>query len=192
MGRQGRWPDPFALEAYCRWVEQYTTRQLTFPSDILNAFACAAKIVSSLLDSRLLFGLPERYLPQTLMWEHTEVCDSDNRPPPIRDGRLSVAIPSWSWAHTLAPVDYGWLNPQGETWTENDYRHTASLVVGFHYQDPEEDGSIANNDDNNNNSHGLLCKLDIEEWWTDQLVPIADLKIVADLPALEGLGDWKD
>ncbi|KAK7920282.1 hypothetical protein PG985_008304 [Apiospora marii] len=119
MGRS-----PPTLVQYCRWVEEYTGRRLSFPSDILNAFAGAGKVVSDALDSRMLFGLPEKCLPQALMWERTENSsegpDRGRRPPAIQvDG---VEIPSWSWAHTAGRAQYWWMDSQGKriAWTTID------------------------------------------------------------------------
>lgn len=67
MGRS-----PPTLVQYCRWVEQDTGRQPSFPSDILNAFAGAGKVTAGALDPRMLLCLPEMWLPQALMWERIE------------------------------------------------------------------------------------------------------------------------
>ncbi|KAK8039857.1 hypothetical protein PG993_008268 [Apiospora rasikravindrae] len=112
--------EPPTLVNYCRWVEEYTRRQLTFPSDTLHAFAGAAKIMSGALVSRMLFGLPERCLPQALMWEYGAEARDGHRSPPIQLDGLSV--PSWSWAHRMGPAQYRWMDSQGETYRMDDYR----------------------------------------------------------------------
>ncbi|KAK8134783.1 hypothetical protein PG984_006795 [Apiospora sp. TS-2023a] len=165
---------PPTFMEYCRWVQEYTSRQLSFPSDILNAFVGAGKVISEALDSRMLFGLPEKCLPQALMWERTEP-----RPGSVQvDG---LEIPSWSWAHTIGQAQYWWMYSNGVTACASDeYRQTASLVACFYYNDPAVIGT-----------HGLR-RLDVEERWADQHVAMADLKDVAALPALEGAPNFQD
>ncbi|KAK8086237.1 Heterokaryon incompatibility [Apiospora phragmitis] len=62
---------PPTVVHYCRWVEEYTRRQLTFPSDSLNAFAGASKIVASALEIRSSYELrkldvEERWIDQSV------------------------------------------------------------------------------------------------------------------------------
>ncbi|KXH49632.1 hypothetical protein CSAL01_10564 [Colletotrichum salicis] len=60
-----------SLANYCQWVEDYTSRQLCCETDILNAFAGVGNAVGDSMRTKMTFGLPEMYLPQTLMWSHT-------------------------------------------------------------------------------------------------------------------------
>lgn len=165
--------EPPTLKHYCRWVEDYTRRELSFPSDILNAFAGAAKIVSSSLGSRMLFGLPERYLPQALMWGPTASKPRDACAHPRTCG---TSIPSWSWAHRKQPVQYHGIDFLGAI---DDHRKTASMVACFYYHDPE-------------NSGRGLRKLDVEQRWLDQHVDMTDLKGVANLLHAAMPSTWVD
>ncbi|TQN67726.1 hypothetical protein CSHISOI_07724, partial [Colletotrichum shisoi] len=56
---------------YCAWAEDYTSRWLSRSGDMLNAFAGAGNAVKKAMRTETLFGLPEVYLPQALMWSHT-------------------------------------------------------------------------------------------------------------------------
>ncbi|KAK7973040.1 hypothetical protein PG996_007268 [Apiospora saccharicola] len=114
-------PETPTLESYKRWVEDYSSRQLSFGTDILKAFSGVASVVETGFGSRMLFGLPEILLPQCLLW----TCDALY----VRRGD-PVSIPSWSWASCAKPVDYGWVN-------EDDKANMCSIVQ-YYYQDPDE------------------------------------------------------
>jgi hypothetical protein len=83
---------------YIKAVQQYTHRQLTHGSDILNAFAGLSSIFERSFQARSLFGLLEIVLDVSLLW----------RP----DGQLKRRIcsgegfPSWSWAGCEGAVYY--------------------------------------------------------------------------------------
>lgn len=83
---------------YVKAVQQYTHRQLTHGSDILNAFAGLSSIFQRSFQARSLFGLLEIVLDVSLLW----------RP----DGQLKRRIcggegfPSWSWAGWEGAVFY--------------------------------------------------------------------------------------
>ncbi|KAI1099709.1 HET-domain-containing protein [Jackrogersella minutella] len=53
---------------YCAWVKDYSSRQLSFGADILNAFAGIGNALSAVFNSRMLYGLPKTYLGQCLLW----------------------------------------------------------------------------------------------------------------------------
>ncbi|KAK6855637.1 hypothetical protein PG995_007788 [Apiospora arundinis] len=151
---------------YCHWVQEYTSRQLSFPSTILSAFAGVGKVIGEALGSRMLFGLPEKCLPQALRWERTvdRGEDYDGGPRPVSEQVDGLEIPSWSWAHTVSQVQYWWMDSRRVTLCALDeYRQTASLVLCFYYNDPEVVGT-----------HGLR-KLDVEERWTEQHVAISKI-----------------
>lgn len=83
---------------YIKAVQQYTHRQLTHPSDILDAFSGLSSIFERSFQARSLFGLQESVLDTALLW----------RP----DGHLQRRIcrhknfPSWSWAGWEGAVYY--------------------------------------------------------------------------------------
>jgi hypothetical protein len=117
--------DATSLVDYFPWVENYSTRQLTFGSDILNAFAGVSSYLGESFGSRMIFCLPEKHLPQALMWS---CLGSAKR-------RVEMpGIPSWSWASSLNHADYLWIN--GNSHFHDDLERIASLVY-FHFQDPD-------------------------------------------------------
>ncbi|KAL7629484.1 hypothetical protein AAE478_001004 [Parahypoxylon ruwenzoriense] len=78
-------------------VAQYNTKRLSFDSDILNAFVGISQVVGFTLETSFIFGVPERFLLESLLWG------------PVGASRRrgdSLHIPSWSWAAWEGGVDY--------------------------------------------------------------------------------------
>jgi hypothetical protein len=55
------------LVDYFHWTEDYTGHQLSYSTDILNAFAGVGHAFGQTVGSNMIFGIPEKFLPQTLM-----------------------------------------------------------------------------------------------------------------------------
>ena len=79
---------------YTRAIEEYTHREISYQSDVLNAFAGLLHIFSRFFRSKTLFGLPENLLDVALLWKPTRQLQR-------RDG-----FPSWSWAGWVGRVAY--------------------------------------------------------------------------------------
>ena len=79
---------------YTKSIEQYTHRQLSFQTDILNAFAGLGQIFATCFDCRPFFGLPEALLDLALFWR------------PTRQLKRRSGFPSWSWAGWIGQVAY--------------------------------------------------------------------------------------
>lgn len=162
--------EAICLRDYCNWAEDYSSRQLSFGSDILNAFAGVGNILSKALGTRLLYGLPEKYLAQTLMWS----CHGTT----VRRGDVAY-IPSWSWASSLNPADYHWLHTHKMSLDQIELLEIASIVE-FYFQDPT-DG---------------FRKLEVEQRWEDHNISIAGIAAQAGLPPTavqkkRRPGDWR-
>ncbi|KAI8960726.1 hypothetical protein F5Y11DRAFT_349242 [Daldinia sp. FL1419] len=95
--------DATSFTEYCEWAKDYTSRQLSYGTDFLNAFTGVANSLCQLLAFPTLFRLPEKYLPRCLMWS----C-------PGKAGRRGEVpeIPSWSWVTSLSPVSYDFDQPR--------------------------------------------------------------------------------
>ena len=80
LGRHGSFSD------YIYAVEIYTSRELRFHSDMLNAFSGVSSLIEERLDTSMLHGLPIRYLDLAILW--------------YGHGSLErrSEFPSWSWA----------------------------------------------------------------------------------------------
>ncbi|KAI0886160.1 HET-domain-containing protein [Annulohypoxylon maeteangense] len=153
-----------SIRDYCFWVKDYTTRQLSFGTDILNAFIGVGNALGAALSSRMLYGIPEKYLAQCLLWSTSGVAYPRGE---------TYEIPSWSWASCLSPVLYDWRYVDYDRY----FFKLASLVY-FYYQDPGQG----------------LRRLDVEERWMEDEISIEDLSRREDLPALSGRripGEWR-
>lgn len=112
-------PWSWNLPQYLSTIPTYTSRNLSFDSDILNAFVGIGNRFARVMNTNMISGLPERYLAQALLWENSE---HTQRRTNTRD------IPSWSWAAWKGRVHY-------ENNSLLDKLSTGTLVQ-FHYQDP--------------------------------------------------------
>lgn len=86
-------------------IMHYTTRQLSYETDILNAFTGFSELIEDELHSKVSYGLPDKFFVEALLW--------DSAAPHRR--RLSTPdIPSWSWAAWKGRVE---LYPYWSTFT---------------------------------------------------------------------------
>jgi hypothetical protein len=70
---------------YSNLIEHYSSRELSYPKDALNAFAGCIGYLERYFNSHFLYGMPERLLDHALLF----------RPVDIRYRRTE--FPSWSW-----------------------------------------------------------------------------------------------
>ncbi|KAN0117711.1 HET domain containing protein [Hyaloscypha variabilis] len=100
------WPDFYR---YARLVALYNERSLTYPQDILDAFAGLTTVLRPAFDGGFICGLPQMFFDSALLWQ-------PYRPLQRRRVRKSPGtvltwpwIPSWSWI--------GWKgNLHSESW----------------------------------------------------------------------------
>ena len=79
---------------YTRAIEEYTHREISYESDVLNAFAGLLHIFSRFFRCKTLLGLPESLLDVALLWK------------PTRQLQRRSGFPSWSWAGWVGRVAY--------------------------------------------------------------------------------------
>lgn len=97
-----------AGDAYSRSVTQFSGRQISDPRDIIASFEGILSVLRSSLKTAFLFGLPEKYLDETLLWRETGPSSRRNISiTPSSDTRF----PSWSWAGWDTAVDFKFCNP---------------------------------------------------------------------------------
>ncbi|KAI3537252.1 hypothetical protein CSPX01_10341 [Colletotrichum filicis] len=163
-----------SLANYCQWVEDYTSRQLSRETDILNAFAGVGNAVGESMRTKMTFGLPDMYLPQTLMWSHTGAVR--------RRDDADLRIPSWSWA--------AWSSVEGGSaasyrWIHGDARlYDTKLVrivtlVQFHVYDARRVSSRHEDDGNG------LRKVKVTERWLGSCMQLARMSGIEKLPPLQ-------
>lgn len=79
---------------YTRAIEEYTHREISYQSDVLNAFAGLLHIFSRFFRCKTLLGLPESLLDVALLWK------------PTTQLQRRSGFPSWSWAGWVGRVAY--------------------------------------------------------------------------------------
>lgn len=102
-------PDGMDFRDWRSIMHVYTPRQLSFRSDILNAFAGISNVFARGYKTRMLFGLPEKYFNFALRWHMS-------RYKILADLEAESAAdyaPSWSWASTQCLKEY-------DSWTIAD------------------------------------------------------------------------
>ena len=99
---EGKSSQDEALLRYRTTVDGYTNRNLTFDSDIHEAFFGLRELVSAKTGSRVQMGLLENFMDWSILWIGHAV---------VLDRRYD--FPSWSWLGWKGPI---WLPgaPQGE------------------------------------------------------------------------------
>ena len=110
--------------SYSRTVEAYTSRQLTFASDILDAFEGVAARFRPIFRSDLLFGIPRSELDSQILWQPYGPMTRR------RDPQTGLPIfPSWSWAGWVGKVRCNtrenlsrieWIDDDGKRFTSKD------------------------------------------------------------------------
>ncbi|MCJ1282912.1 hypothetical protein MMC26_002238 [Xylographa opegraphella] len=115
------------VSSYRRVVEAYTSRQLSFASDMLNAFEGIATGFRPLFRSDFVFGLPRSELDSQLLWQPSG--PSIRRRDPISGQPL---FPSWTWAGWVGPVTCNtdenlsrieWIESDGRKFSGKDFRY---------------------------------------------------------------------
>ncbi|KAK3393509.1 heterokaryon incompatibility protein-domain-containing protein [Podospora didyma] len=108
--------------AYSTLVESYTSRNLTFPSDILNAFAGITSAMERQYDTHFVSGMPLRELSKALLW--APLGRSELRDPAVLDRAANntyVNLPTWSWAAWEGRCGYV-LNGTAEGYSSDDLK----------------------------------------------------------------------
>ena len=101
-----------AFDIYVKLVHTYTRRQLSYPSDILNAFCGLSTVMEQLCRGPFTCGLPKAILDLALLW-----APSGPRNPNASDyPQRREKFPTWSWAGWAGPVSYNWIGPVKYGW----------------------------------------------------------------------------
>jgi len=126
--------------SYRHVVEAYSSRQLRFVSDTLDAFEGIA--ACPIFRSDFVFGLPRSELDSQLLWQPSG---------PIirrRDPETGIALfPSWSWAGWIGKVRCNtdenlsrieWIEANGERFSGKDFRYpkgvNADVIKRLNYR----------------------------------------------------------
>ena len=108
---------------YVRLVEPYTKRRLTYPSDILRAFA---GVLYGIYGSHTVFGMPWRAFDRAILWEASNFSSKQ------RHNFVGNIFPSWSWASTTGPVHFHEQSLRGcsvALWAMMSEKNEASSMI---------------------------------------------------------------
>jgi hypothetical protein len=90
------------FQLYSNLVFQYTKTQLSYESDILNAFAGIINVLENCCGWSFSNGIPENILDFTLLWIPME--GINRRGPDILNESNESQYPSWSWVGWIGSV----------------------------------------------------------------------------------------
>ncbi|TIC90589.1 hypothetical protein CH35J_011723 [Colletotrichum higginsianum] len=181
--------DHVALANYCAWVEDYTSRRLSRSRDMLNAFAGVGNAVRKAMRTETLFGLPEVYLPQALMWSHTGPAARRDDDDDDGGGGGVLGVPSWSWAAWTAEG-----SAAGYRWAHGDARLVdtklvrIATLVWFHMRDPPAAATTAGAKTTKGSGDGRVGKLRrlrVKERWLGTEMGMARIHGPEKLPPLQ-------
>ena len=112
MQREGlmRHPDGH-LTAWYLLIEEYTSRELTFPSDRLHAIQGLAERFGSVCSLSHFYGLWINDLYRGLLWARKK----DRRQKILPDHTIAKSAPSWSWLAVTLRVTFAWINGWGHS-----------------------------------------------------------------------------
>ena len=112
-------------EMYERFVKEYTSRELSYPADALDAFSGVASALTQVFrGSKLHSGLSEKFIDGALLWKAKP---RGNRLE-IRNPETLPGFPSWSWASENKPVYF--LN----NYTEKDKEKKTRVDFGAEFE----------------------------------------------------------
>ncbi|PVH92601.1 HET-domain-containing protein, partial [Periconia macrospinosa] len=86
------WPD---MSRYARLVSLFNVRELSFPEDVLDAFAGFLSHLSRVFPGGIISGIPAMCFDAALLWQPYRAMD---RRKPIKMSASDAVLPSWSWA----------------------------------------------------------------------------------------------
>ncbi|KAH0438014.1 hypothetical protein CcaCcLH18_03506 [Colletotrichum camelliae] len=84
-------------EMYGWLTESYTRRAMTYRSDILNAFDGVLKVYGFLSNTIIIFGVPERFMLQAILWGYEGTQGLATEP---------AGLPTWTWAAWAGQVQF--------------------------------------------------------------------------------------
>jgi hypothetical protein len=85
-------PDFPDIEQYVFFVQDYTRRKLTYPSDGLQAITGLLSLISPSFSGQFISGLPEMFFNEALLWQPRETMQRRQA------SGQGESPPSWSWA----------------------------------------------------------------------------------------------
>ncbi|KXT00870.1 hypothetical protein AC578_959 [Pseudocercospora eumusae] len=111
---------------YATIVQRFTSRQISFAADILNAFIGVSNRLAPLFKDGFRFGLPKNELDTQLLWQ--PMGNIERR---IHEDTGQPIYPTWSWAGWVGPItgnvggrlstsDFELMHDSSDTWFTMD------------------------------------------------------------------------
>ncbi|KAL9618166.1 MAG: hypothetical protein Q9160_007116 [Pyrenula sp. 1 TL-2023] len=97
--------DSFRFE-YARQLGEYMSRDLSFASDILNAFKGVQNVLEKAMKTKFWYGIPEIYIDWCLLWTVRRLRKQRDKSLKDTPSRLEASA-SWSWAGWNWHVELG-------------------------------------------------------------------------------------
>ncbi|KAJ9139155.1 HET-domain-containing protein [Pleurostoma richardsiae] len=119
------------FKEYCRLVEEYTSRSMTFASDRIRGIASLFATLRSVFGCSFLYGLQEQMFLESLLWQPA----ARLRRVPNDPKKNRPLFPSWSWAGWIGTVEYlpasdfNGLEPLREHWRRSQPIPAAQLRI---------------------------------------------------------------
>jgi hypothetical protein len=104
-GFHAKWLRYFGI--YARIMSDYTTRRLSYESDILHAFHGLSSALNRLGAGRFFYGLPSASFDHALLWLPAS-------PMQRRQSTRETTLPSWSWAGWSGRSTYNCASSRGK------------------------------------------------------------------------------
>lgn len=129
-------------DCYTSIVDQFTSREFTYESDVIDALDGLFNSLGTVEDEAFICGLPETLLDTALLWQPRGPL---RRRKPYPNGE---AFPTWSWAGWVGDSGYSWdINPDDihteiTNWTIKTQADTYSLYVDANYNSRGDDEDV--------------------------------------------------
>ncbi|KAK4208730.1 hypothetical protein QBC37DRAFT_296075 [Rhypophila decipiens] len=122
------------FDLYREIVETYSRRQLSFATDVLNAFTGVAGVLERNFETSFVYGLPACFLDHALLWAHE--CPWDRRLMAEFSSSSSERLPaklfpSWSWAGWAGSVQYLLVTKGEGTYQRQEHEYAKSEISHF-------------------------------------------------------------
>lgn len=149
-GRWGQWTLSRAkiagiglmMQTYENALSEYTYRDVSFPTDILNAFAGIQSVLAQAMETSFFQGLPEIFFDYALCWVPKGAYNRRKSFAVQADFSLfdpsNPLFPSWSWAGWETPVNLGFWMASWAYRSEMDWYIVSQKDVAVKLSIPRE------------------------------------------------------
>jgi hypothetical protein len=166
VSKNAPWPD---LHRYVRLVSLYNRRNLTYPEDLIDAFAGVIATFNHNFAGGFISGLPRMFFDSALLWQPHRLLSRR-----VPRGKQEACLPSWSWVGWHGTLNseswrsgYDYLRKNADEYYERDMSvwqpaswHTTSTVRWFYLDEARDKHAID------------ACGHDFRNRWPDSTQPL--------------------